>query len=242
VAFSARVDTLLAWLDLPAAERPRLLLGYFEEPDMQGHLHGPDGADTHEAVLRVDSALARLVSGLESRKIYDSVDIVVVADHGMSAISPERLIYLDDVVDSASVKVVNLTPNLMISARDGDTDALLARLQKLPHLTAWKKEDVPARLHYGTSPRITAIVGVADDGWMLAWRHAKPSDLGGQHGYDNAVTNMRALFVARGPDFRAGSAIGEFPNVDIYDLLARLLGINPAPNDGTLAPFLPVLR
>jgi len=242
VTFSARVDTLLAWLDLPAAARPRLLMGYFEEPDTQGHRYGPDAAETREAVLRVDSALARLMSGLESRKIYDSVDIVVVADHGMSAISPERLIYLDDVVDSASVKVVNLTPNLMISARDGDTDALLARLQKLPHLTAWKKEDVPARLHYGTSPRITAIVGVADDGWMLAWRHAKPSDLGGQHGYDNAVTNMRALFVARGPDFRAGSAIGEFPNVDIYDLLARLLGINPAPNDGTLAPFLPVLR
>ena len=97
IAFSARVDTLLAWLDLPAAERPRLLMGYFEEPDMQGHRHGPDGAETREAVLRVDSALARLVSGLESRTIYDSVDIIVVADHGMSAISPERVIYLDDV-------------------------------------------------------------------------------------------------------------------------------------------------
>jgi hypothetical protein len=28
----------------------------------------------------------------------------------------------------------------------------------------------------------------------------------------------------------------------VYDLLARLLGIEPAPNDGTLAPLLPVLR
>jgi predicted AlkP superfamily pyrophosphatase or phosphodiesterase len=242
VAFSARVDTLLAWLDLPAAERPRLLMGYFEEPDMQGHRHGPDGAETREAVLRVDSALARLVSGLESRKIYDSVDIVVVADHGMSAISPERVVYLDDVVDSASVNVVNLTPNLMISARDGDNDALLARLKKLPHLTVWKKQEVPARLHYGTSPRITPVVGVADDGWMLGWKHAKPYGTGGEHGYDNAVPSMRALFLARGPDFRAGSTIAEFPNVDVYDLLARLLGIDPAPNDGTLAPFLPVLR
>ena len=156
--------------------------------------------------------------------------------------SPERVVYLDDVVDSSSVNVVNLTPNLMIGARDGDNDALLARLKKLPHLRAWKKQDVPARLHYGTSPRITPIVGVVDDGWMIGWRHAKPYDAGGEHGYDNAVPNMRALFLAHGPDFRAGSALAEFPNVDVYDLLARLLGLSPAPNDGTLAPFLPVLR
>ena len=242
VTFSARVDTLLTWLDLPAAERPRLLMGYFEEPDMQGHRHGPEGAETRQAVLRVDSALARLVSGLESRKLFDSIDVIVVADHGMSAISPERVIYLDDVVDSARVNVVNMTPNLMITPRDGDTDALLVRLQKLPHLTVWKKQDVPARLHYGTSPRITPIVGVVDDGWMLGWRHAKPYDDGGEHGYDNAVPNMRALFVAHGPDFRPGLAIAEFPNVDVYDLLAYVLGLTPAPNDGELAPFRPVLR
>ena len=242
VAFSARVDTLLAWLDLPSDRRPRLLMGYFEEPDMQGHLHGPDAAETRQAVLRVDSALARLVSGLESRRMYDSIDVIVVADHGMSAISPERVIYLDDAVGSASVDVVNITPNLMIGAKDGDSDALLARLKKLPHLAVWKKQDVPARLHYGTSPRITSIVGVVDDGWMIGWRHAKPHAAGGEHGYDNAVPNMRALFLAHGPDFRPGSTITELPNVDVYDLLARLLGIEPAPNDGTLAPFLAVLR
>jgi predicted AlkP superfamily pyrophosphatase or phosphodiesterase len=242
VEFSARIDTLLAWLDLPAAQRPRLLMGYFEEPDLQGHKHGPDGAETRQAVLRVDSALARLVSGLQARKIYDSVDIVIVADHGMAEISPERVVYLDDVVDSASVNVVNLTPNLMISARDGDTNALLARLKKLRHLSVWKKENVPARLHYGTSPRITPIVGVADAGWMIKWRHGKPYGDRGEHGYDNAVPDMRALFLARGPDFRSGSTIAEFPNVDVYVLLARLLGITAVPNDGTLAPFVPVLR
>jgi len=160
----------------------------------------------------------------------------------MSAISPERVIHLDDAVDSASVDVVNITPNLMISAKDGDSDALLARLKKLPHIAVWKKQNVPARLHYGTSPRITPIVGVVDDGWMMGWRHAEPHAAGGEHGYDNAVPNMRALFLAHGPDFRPGSMILELPNVDVYDLLARLLGLEPAPNDGTLAPFLPVLR
>jgi predicted AlkP superfamily pyrophosphatase or phosphodiesterase len=242
IAFSARIDTLFAWLDLPAGERPRLLMSYFEEPDTQGHNHGPDAPETREAVLRADSALAQLVSGLKARKLYDSVDIVILADHGMTTISPERRVYLDDVVDSANVNVVNLAPNLMISARDGDNDALLARLKKLPHVTAWKKADVPARLHYNNSARIPAIVGIADLGWMIEWRHGKPYDGLGEHGYDNANLDMRALFLARGPDFKSGATIGEFPNVDVYELLARLLGISPAKNDGTLAPFAGVLR
>ncbi len=242
IQFSARVDTMLAWLDLPAPARPRLVMGYFEEPDMQGHRHGPDAPETHEAVLRVDSALAQLVSGLQARKRYDSVDIIIVADHGMAQISPDHVVYLDDVVDSASVNVVTLSPNLSISARDNDNDALLARLRKLPHVSAWKKADVPARLHYGASVRVTPIVAVADPGWMIAWRHGKVFDGLGEHGYDNASPDMRALFLARGPDFRPGTTIDDFPNVDVYDLLARLLGITPAPNDGSLAPFLPVLR
>ena len=242
IAFSARVDTLLAWIDLPAAARPRLLMGYFEEPDMQGHKYGPDSPETRNAVLRVDSALAQLVDGLKKRQLYDSVDIIVVADHGMAEISPDRVVYLDDVVDSASVNVVTLSPNLSISARDGTNDALLARLKKLSHVSAWAKADVPARLHYGTNPRITPIVGVADPGWTIAWRHAKVDDDRGEHGYDNASADMRALFLARGPDFKAGTTIDDFPNVDVYDLLARLLGIAPAPNDGTIAPFEPVLR
>ncbi|MDQ2767429.1 MAG: ectonucleotide pyrophosphatase/phosphodiesterase [Gemmatimonadota bacterium] len=242
IPFSARIDTLLTWIDLPMGERPRLLMGYFEEPDTQGHNHGPDAPETRASVLRVDSALAQLVSGLKSRGLYESVDIVILADHGMTEISPERRIYLDDVVDSANVNVVNLAPNLMISARDGDNDALLVRLRKLPHFVAWKKADVPARLHYGTNARIPAIVGIADPGWMIEWRNGKPYDGLGEHGYDNANGDMRALFLARGPDFKSGSTISEFPNVDLYDLLARLLGLSPAPNDGSLAPFEAVLR
>ena len=242
IPFSARIDTLLSWIDLPPGKRPRLLMGYFEEPDTQGHIHGPDAPETRAAVLRVDSALAQLTAGLRARTLYDSVDIVIVSDHGMAAISPERRVYLDDYVDSANVNVVNMSPNLMIGARDGNDDALLARLAKMPHLKVWKKADVPARLHYGANPRIPPIVGIIDDGWMIEWRHGKPYDGGGEHGYDNADSDMRALFLARGPDFKPGVSIDPFPNVDVYDLIARLLGITPATNDGALAPFAPVLR
>jgi len=46
---------------------------------------------------------------------------------------------------------------------------------------------------------------------------------------------MNALFIAHGPVFKSGARIPAFPNVDLYGLMARILGLNPAPNDGLMA-------
>jgi len=52
---------------------------------------------------------------------------------------------------------------------------------------------------------------------------------------------MRALFVAHGPAFRRGLLVPEFDNVDVYPLLAKILGIRPAPNDGDFNAVAPML-
>ena len=48
---------------------------------------------------------------------------------------------------------------------------------------------------------------------------------------------MRAVFVADGPDFVDGTRMPGFDNVDVYPLLARLLRVNAAPNDGDTSTF-----
>ena len=53
---------------------------------------------------------------------------------------------------------------------------------------------------------------------------------------------VESVFVAEGPDFRRGMELPPFDNVDVYPLLARLLGIAPLANDGEIAPLLPALR
>jgi len=45
---------------------------------------------------------------------------------------------------------------------------------------------------------------------------------------------MRALFLAVGPDIRPGTILGPFENVNLYPLLAKLLGLNAPQVDGTL--------
>ena len=45
---------------------------------------------------------------------------------------------------------------------------------------------------------------------------------------------MRAIFLARGPDFKRGAVVAPFQNIHLYSLLAHLLGLTPAANDGSL--------
>ena len=56
------------------------------------------------------------------------------------------------------------------------------------------------------------------------------------------LRSMQAVFIAHGPAFRRGTTIPPFENVNIYSLLAHLLGVTPSANDGSLAPFRAILR
>ena len=84
-------------------------------------------------------------------------------------------------------------------------------------------------------PRVPALLCLADDGWIVTTHDdaAKRKHFSlGEHGYDNDDPKMQALFVAHGPAFKSGLRVPEFDNVDVYPLLAHLLAIKPAPNDG----------
>ena len=49
----------------------------------------------------------------------------------------------------------------------------------------------------------------------------------GAHGFDPArVPEMKASFFAAGPDIRSGVTLGPFENVNVYPLIAELLGLD----------------
>ena len=62
----------------------------------------------------------------------------------------------------------------------------------------------------------------------------------GAHGYDvTRMPEMKALFVAAGPDIRHGVALQPFENVNVYPLVAQILGLDmtklkTGPIDGKL--------
>ena len=105
-----------------------------------------------------------------------------------------------------------------------------------PHLQCWLKQDIPARFHYGHNPRVAPIFCLPETGWLLTTHAARPKEgVSGDHGYDNMSPEMAAVFIANGPAFRSGVTLKSFDNVDVYPLLARLVGVKPEANDGHLA-------
>jgi predicted AlkP superfamily pyrophosphatase or phosphodiesterase len=241
-----RVDQLLRWTDLRGNERPVFYTLYFEQVDHAAHEYGPDSTEVNAALREIDGALARLVAGLKARGLFDRTNLVIVSDHGMTAAGSDRLIYLDDIADIDRADVVTYGILAGMNPKPEYADAInRALLVAHEHMRCWRKSDVPTRLHYGTNPRIPALLCLADDGWIIT-SHAdaakrKKFSLG-EHGYDNDDPAMRALFVARGPAFKLGLHVPEFDSVDVYPLLAHLLQITPQPNDGDYAAVSNMLR
>ena len=242
----ARVDQALRWLDLPAGQRPDFLTLYFEQVDHAGHGHGPDSPQVNAALREIDAALGRLLDGLKQRGTFASANIVIVSDHGMTATSEDRLVVLDKLVDMRDVSVVTAGVVAGLAPKPGhEREVDRALLAPHEHMRCWNKSRMPARLHYGSNARIPPIVCVADDGWLIETQSYldRPNHhiSKGEHGYDNDDPAMRALFVAEGPAFERGDVAPEFDNVDVYPLLAKILHIRPAPNDGNLAPVAAML-
>jgi predicted AlkP superfamily pyrophosphatase or phosphodiesterase len=239
-----RLEQFFGWLDSPPTDRPTFFTLYFQDVDDAGHDFGPGSPEQIAAVKKVDSTIGHLLAGLQARGVDDQVNVIVVSDHGMVLVTPEQVIYLDDFIDLASVRISDWSPVLMLSAGEHNAD-VLARLKTIPHLTVYRKQDVPARLHFRDNDRIPPIIAIADPGWRIISHGNKPETWKakrGEHGYDNADRDTWGIFIARGPAFRPGKRIPPFANIHIYNALCSILGLRPAPNDGSLQVLAPVLR
>ncbi|WP_294324260.1 ectonucleotide pyrophosphatase/phosphodiesterase [uncultured Sphingomonas sp.] len=223
-----RVDAVIDWLRRPAATRPRFVTLYFDDVDAAGHEHGPQGAETRAAMTHVDAAIGRLQRELAT--LGQPADLIVVADHGMAAIATDRVIALDRVIPTGSYRLIETGPYAAIDSTPGQERALAAALARPhPHMQCWPKAAIPARLRYGTNPRVAAFLCLAEIGWTIAPSAPTRPVTGGAHGYDDAAPEMQAMFVANGPAFRTGVKLPSFRNTAIHPLLRRMLGIAPDP-------------
>ena len=246
VPADARSEEVAGWL---AQRRPPIALAtlYFEQVDKAGHEHGPQSPQYREAIARTDAAIGTLVERLRRDNLFDHTDIIVVSDHGMATVQPSQVVAVEDMVPKDEARVVSIGQSIGIAPLPGKEQVVEARLLG-GHAAydCWRRQDLPARWHYGTHPRIPPIICQMHEGWdALPGELAQARRAGqvrGSHGYDPALASMHAVFLAHGPSFVQGKVLPPFDNVDVYPLLAHLLGIPPAPNDGDAGTLLPALR
>ncbi len=243
---TTRVDQALEWLDRPAETRPDLLTLYFSRVDTKGHYYGPRSDSVATALREVDGFIQRLLDGLDARNLTDEVNLLLTSDHGMSSISRDRTIVLDDYIDLDDVRLTARNPVAMMEPRSGvSVDSVVTALDRVPHLSAYRKGTLPDTLHFDAHRRIPSVIALADEGWSLrtrAWMKRNPDwDGGGTHGYDPRYETMHTLLLARGPAFQASATVEQMSLLHLYELMCAVLDLDPAPNDGRLEAARPLL-
>ncbi|SIQ96220.1 alkaline phosphatase family protein [Pontibacter lucknowensis] len=223
-----RIQTVVDWLSLPAEKRPHLITFYLPEVDHAGHRYGPDAPQTKEAVLELDKHMQRLTEAVAKTGL--PVNYVFVSDHGMLAVDTQNTLPMPAAIDTAKFMVSG--GGMVVELHAKDKKAVKPTYRKLKkeakEYQVYKKSNMPKHLHYGAKHdkygRVGDILLLSDAPKVFHFSSRPPSP--GQHGYDaTQVKEMHATFYAWGPAFKQGVKVDTFENVDVYPLIAEILGL-----------------
>ena len=246
VSNETRIDQVFTWLDLPDNERPRFVTLYFSFIDDVGHRHGPDAAETDEAVREADRLLGLLMEGVEASSL--DINVILVSDHGMYPMvtRPETFIILDDLIDSADTGflAINNGTHAHVYSKMGNTEKIDSAYNAIKNsgnhgFKVYKKGEFPEKWDYNHD-RTGDIIIVADPGKYLIYSNRDTStweENWGTHGFDPYEArsgSMSAIFYANGPNILKGTTVGAIDNVDIYPFIGRILGLTIPQIDGSI--------
>ena len=237
-----KVRQILAWLDLPPANAPRLIMSWWHGADGAGHDHGPDSDAVRKAMRTQDAALQQLLQGIDARRLWPRLTLLLVSDHGMTRIARN--------LDLAAL-VGNLGVDASVSAsagvghvfvqRPADLVAVERALRDTQGVRAWRNAELPASMHLRHVTRTGDLVVVAQPPLSLqsmgvlqgsafrVLRWCCNYQIGG-HGYDPALPDMQGILLAMGRGIPPGQRLPMQVQIDIAPTVAQLLGIAPPRN------------
>jgi len=243
-----RVDQVLAWLHLPPELRPHFITLYFSDTDTAGHQYGPESPQVADAVHELDGEIGRLVDGIKESKL--AVDLIVLADHGMAKIEGPPVQLTQYGLNRESFAPI--IGSILYARSEDDAQAAFEALRgKSDKFRVYRRAQVPAYLHFDSNPREGDPVIVPTGPYLIdtgATTGAQEHAPVGMHGYDAThMPEMKAIFFAEGPDIRPGVVLEPFENVNVYPLIAKILGLDitnlkMGPIDGRLSVLGGILK
>lgn len=230
---------------------------WLSDPDHTAHGAGLGSAMADSSIRAADREFGRLLDGLAARGLGESVNVMVVSDHGFSthvgdtkSLRKHLGAWADSVVIAGSA----------IHVRHGGAatrDAVVRALQQWPEAGAIFTAPVAAN----GQGVVSGTISTAQIGWQHArsaevlysadWSHqrngaghrgdTRQSGVAG-HGTSSPY-DVTATFVASGPAFLAGAqARAPSSNADIVPTILHLLGQPSTPIGVTGRPLLELLR
>jgi len=227
IPMDRRIEIVKNWLQLPPDRRPHFINFYIPEVDHQEHRYGVDSKETMEAVQDVDQRIGQLVRTVDSLEL--PVNFIFLADHGMTMVDTLSTLTLPRGLDTSAFIIPFGFSIVHMYAKDPS--------KILPAYELLKKEargydvylpdETPERWHYRKKDdfyhRVGDIILVAHPPHVFNINHRHVPV--GEHGFDPALTDMHACFYAWGPAFAPHQKIPGFSNVNVYPLIAYILGL-----------------
>ncbi len=245
---SAKVSEILAWLDLPEAARPRLILSWWHGTDSVGHRFGAEAPRLRQRLREQDRALGELLRGIDARGGFEDLTLIVVSDHGMATvddpIDPVRALRLAGI--DARITVGGGIAQLRL-ADPSARDHALEVLRTQPGVRAEGRGALPPEWRYEHPRRVGDLVLLTEPPHVFVEPGSAPSLLArlfrafsagrGAHGFDPSLREMGAIFVATGRGVPAGANLGTVRLLDVAATISALLGMEPpAQNEGLVIP------
>lgn len=238
---SEKVEKVVNWLKLPEDKRPHFISLYFPEVDGSGHHFGPDTKETEAAVHLIDQAIGDLVQKVNDLGLKN-VNFVFVSDHGMIKVDGGTPLEIPALLfDKNRFDFYNSQTLLRVYVKNPDEVKKVykeLKAQKTDDYEVYLDKKLPKYLHFATRDdkynRIGQILLLPKAPKIFLEKGKKTSV--GKHGYNpKAVPEMKATFYAWGPEFKNNMEIGEFTNINVYPLVAEVLGLKiEQPIDGKL--------
>jgi predicted AlkP superfamily pyrophosphatase or phosphodiesterase len=230
---SEKVDKVINWLKLPENQRPHFISMYFPEVDGAGHHFGPEAKETETAVQLVDAAIGNLVEKVNQLGLKN-VNFIFVSDHGMIQIDGGNPLEIPAMLlDKTRFDFYNSQTLLRVYVKNPDeVKSVFKELKasKADDYEVYLDKKLPKYLHFATRDdryhRIGQILLIPKAPKVFLEKNQKTSS--GKHGYDpKLVPEMKATFFAWGSAFKNNLIIDEFSNVNVYPLVAKILGLKP---------------
>ena len=234
-----RVRTVLDWLARPPETRPHLTTLYFSLVDSAGHRLGPDAEEMGDSVRRADALLGELLDGVQALPHGDRVALIVVSDHGMAAVEPDRRQALPPAAVGDGIRAVPAGPAVSLHVRDPARRRSVrdAVNEAVRDARAYLREEMPPHLHARASRRLGDVIVVPEVGVMVDVRGGVAGVAAtlqravdypaGMHGWDPQAPEMHGILFAAGPGIARSRRPPPVESVHVYPLIAHLLGLEP---------------
>jgi predicted AlkP superfamily pyrophosphatase or phosphodiesterase len=227
IPIERRIEVVKEWLMMRPETRPHFITFYFPEVDHQEHRYGVGSKEAIDAVHFVDASIGKMVSSIDSLGL--PVNFVFVSDHGMINIDTLNTFSLPAAIDTTKfLYTTGMSIVHLYTKNSSDIRPTYEALRQQAHdYDVYLTSETPGHWHYRVKDdyfdRIGDILLVPHMPKSFNILHRRMPIA--EHGFDPAFKEMRASFFAWGPAFKQHKKIKGFENVNVYPMIAEILGL-----------------